>query len=441
MSVTLTGQEGFFQRLATVVSECNRVVAGYGSTLTTNVNAIASGFRANDQVCVDQLYSTRDQYRNVHGSYLSYLKNLAQIAAVEQVNRSAAIAPKSLAKALDVLIKQMKTDVASLNRPTVGATVTAGSSNAGNSVVVASLVNGYGDPLDMVMAETLTGVVTTDSENGATQYQETISFTGEPIKDTFDYAWPGGSGAAKTLQITDPAVDGLLTNGDFETWSGTSNNTPGSWTVVDGDYNVNVFRSVTNVIRGTYSCKLSSIGSEDTKLKQEVTLEPLTPYAVSFWAMVNTLDASGDFRIRLCDGAGTTIANEAGTDQTYTRNTNGQIGTSYANYTRFFQTPRQLPDQIFLEFGWDTTPGSTQLLYVDMLSIVKAVQLYPGGPFVAGFSKDDFSVREDSWTIAVTNDLGVGSFVRAADRLYNMRGLGLYFPTAVSESISDGLIT
>lgn len=441
MAITYTGQDGFAVRLGTIISELNRTVAGFGTDLNTYVDAIASGYRSNDQIVTDTLFSTRDAYRGVHSSYLGALQTIAQNTAIEQSNRDTPLAAKTLLNAVKAIRADMVANSQSFKRPTLGTTVTAGSGNNGNTVLGVSTTNNLGDPLDMVMAETLTITCTNDVDTGGTQFGEALSVAGQPLKSVFDYQWPGGSGATGSFTVTDAAVNGIVTDGSFESWGGTGNNTPTYWvTSGSGTYGTNILRD-TSVVRGNYAAQLSSVGSVTTRLKQELTtLEPATVYAFNAWMKVSASDGSGVVRVRLMDGTGTTIADNAGTDNSYTRDISSQIGTSYTQVTVYFRTPKQLPDQVFLEFGFSTAPSGTRTLNVDLLTLVKAVQLYSGGPYAAAFSKDDATTKDDFWTAAVTNSLGTDSFVRSFDRVYGMRQLGQYFVTATSPTLADTLI-
>lgn len=439
MAITYTGQEGLAVRLGTVIREVNRVVSAYGSNLNTGVAAIASGFYTNDSIVCDTLYSTRDSYRGVHQTYLGALATVANNTAIEQSNRSSPLPSKTTLNALKAVIQDMKDNTQTFNRPTCSASVSAGSSNAGNAVVAVSLTNNYGDPLDLVHAETLKLTVTADSEAGATLHQETITVQGEPVKSVWDYQWPAGSGATGSFNITDAATTTVVTDGSFESWGGTGNNTPTHWTAVTGSYGTHILRS-SSAVRGSYSIQLSSTGSTVTKVKQSITVEPLTVYGINMWAKVDATDGTGVFRVRLCDGSGTTISDEAGTTNLYTRNVNGQIGTSYTQVQTFFRTPRQLTDETFIEIGYSTAPGSTQLLNIDLLAMVKARQAYSSGPYLCAFSKDDSATRDDYWNVTVTNSLGTSSFVRSLDRLLGMKALNVYFPTSGSPSLADSLI-
>ncbi len=109
---------------------------------------------------------------------------------------------------------------------------------------------------------------------------------------------------------------------------------------MNGAAGVTVFKSVSGGARtGTDAAKIVSDGASATQLTQSVTVSPNTVYAVTFQAKINTTTATGVFRIALCDGDGTVLQNDAGVDLSYTRNVNGQVGTSYTQFTAFFSTP------------------------------------------------------------------------------------------------------
>src|SRR5690606_31924597 len=91
------------------------------------------------------------------------------------------------------------------------------------------------------------------------------------------------------------------------------------------------------------------------------------------------------------------------------------------------------------------TIGVSQFL--DELSLVEAVELYPGGPFAAAFGGSvEFSigneqVEPDQFEITVTNDRA-GEFQDWFNRNFDMAGKRLLLPTASStnETLSDSLI-
>lgn len=441
MAVSLIGNEGLFTRLGTIISEYNRVVSGYGTALNTGINNIFNQYASGvDAIAIDSLFATRDSYRTVHGTYLSQLVTVQTTTINEQVNRDTPLPTKSLNFSLPVLIAQMINTSDSLKAPTVTNTVTAASSNKGDGFLVVSTTDAYGKQLDNVFAESLIATVSTDKAGGATAYSEVLSIVGQPAKSAGAYDWPGGSGANTSLTLTDPERTGLITDGGFENWTGTGNNTPVSWLIATGTAGTQILRDGTNKIRSNYACQIVSDGSTLTTIRQAVVLTPNTVYAFSYWGKLSALDGSGQFRIRLSDGS-TTLTDDAGNNLSSTKNTNGDLTTSFGKITGFFSTPRQLPTTVYLELGYTTSPASPKTLTIDNVGFVKASQAYIGGPYIVGFSKATLNAKNDYYTIAITNDLSYNSLVRSLDRTLNTRQLGISFPTSSSPTVPDNLIS
>lgn len=441
MAVSLTGTGGLFTRLGSAVYTVNQVCTAVGSTTDTRISDLATEYASNEREVFAAIWDARDQWRTAPAQWLSDIFSLQADSAVAQVDRDASLLSETLADALAVLIQQMKDSSDSLNRPTLGATVTAGSGNVGDTTLVTTTTDGDGLPLDCLFAETVDVRVT--AATAASPFTETLSLTGDPAVDATDVTWPQGSGASTTLSTTDPAVDGLLQNGSFETWTVT--NIPDSWTIAVGTVTTHVTRQA-SPRRSTeqYCVRLTSDGSTLIKLRQQFTstLEPLTLYAVTFCAKINTADATGAFRVALVDSGGTVVNDAQGNANSSTVGVNGGsgIGTSYTQFTAFFRTPAKAVSTWQLEFGFTTSPTSGRTVDVDLVSIALPTQLYTGGPYAIAWGNSITPVVGDRWTIAYTNSLGTDSLVRNCDRFFGTRDLGLKFPTAASETVSDSLI-
>lgn len=444
MAVLLTGTGGVFQRLGDYVTELNRVVSGYGSALDSGVEEIFDQYpnATEEASAIAGLLPARDSYRGVHGSYTSALVTAARNTVIEQVNRDTPLPQKTFPAAITELKNQMVDSGDSINKPTLTATVTPWASNKGNAVINVSVINTLGNQTDMAFAEDIKFTVSSDVSSGGTQFAETLTIAGEPLLSATNYNWPGGSGASGTMRIVDASNNGLITDGGFETWVGA---VPTYWTATTGAATVDKNTNATYLVRGTYSLKITSDGSTLTTIRQQLSsaVAPNTVYALNLWAAMSAADASGAVRFRLTDSGGTVLTNDAGDSLTYSRDTNGQIGTSLTQVTTFFQTGRQLPTSggVWLEIGFTTAPASPKVLYLDHLGFVSATQLYAGGPFVAAFSKSTSNANGDYYTLAVTNNLGTRSFVRSLDRWLDLRTNRLYIPTASSETVSDTLIS
>lgn len=434
MAVTLTGYAGYFTRQGVVIGEFNRVADVYGSALTAGFESIWVQFASSDQASVQNLPGVVEQYRLSGQQYQNTLVQDGQQASLLQASREAIVSPYTYPQSVAVVAAQMRDTSQTVQRPTISASATPDAGNLGDTTLAVGLVNPYGDPLDMVMAEDVTVTCT----NSAINYGETLQAVGETTVPANSYLWPGGSGASTSLLVTDTTVNAIVTDGDFANWTGT--NTPTNWSIANGSAGTQVLR-VADPVRGTYAAQIVGDGSSATQLYQSVTLAINTVYAVSFQAKVNSLTATGTFRIALTDSTGTVLQDDAGTNLSYTRDLNGQITTSYQCFTAFFSTPRQLPSGTQLRIGLSVAATAGREINVDLVSVVAATQIYNGGPYVAAFSGADPTAFGDFWTVTVANSLGANSFVRGSDRLYNFRDNGLYWPSANSPTIPDSLVT
>jgi hypothetical protein len=435
MSIPLTGVAGYFTREGAFIGEYNRVAALYGSALTAGFQSIWGQFASSDQAAVQGLPDAVAAYRNTGLGYQNTLVSEGTQSSLLQVSDYTSVIPYTLARSITIVAGQMVDDGDSINKPTVTAAVTPSGDNLGDATVCVSTTNQYGDQLDMVFGET----VTIRCTNSATAYAETMQAVGETSQPVNSYLWPAGSGASTTFSITDPTQNGIVTDGGFENWGGTGNNTPTNWDILNGSAGVTVFRA-SGGVRGAYAAQITSDGSSKTQLGQDITLSINTAYAVTVQAKVSGADGSGVFRMALTDDNGTVLQDDAGNNLSYTRNLSAQVTTSYQCFTAFFSTPRQLPTTMQVAYGFSTAPANGISLFLDLAAVVAGTQLYNGGPFVAGFSGADRTALDDYYDLAVANSLGSNSFARGFDRLYDMRGLGVYFPSSNSPTIPDALV-
>lgn len=446
MSVQLTGVGGLFSRFGAIGTEFNRAINNLGSALNTGVSGIWVQYpvAANEGQAISNLINAANTSRNSNNAYLQELQSEATNTLLQQVNRDVPLAPYTTNNALGVLIVEMVASGQTVQRPTTSTSISPYASNKGNPVIAASLANNLGDPLDLVVAENVNVACTADVSNGAQQFSEVFTYNGEPALPINNYLWPQGSGANGTFKLTDAAVTGLITDGSFQSWTGISNNTPVYWTIVNGASTISRCSVGADVLRGNYTMQVTSDGSTLFEFQQALTgVQPLTVYAVNFWAKVSTTDASGQLRIRLCNGAGTTLQNFDGTNLTSTIGTNGGsgVGTSFAAFTYFWQTPRQLPTSgsVFLDFAYTTSPVSAVVLFIDLVGIAPATQLYSSGPYIAGFSQSAPSARGDYYTLTVANNAPQADFGQFTNRMFGMSNSGLYFPSANSPTIPNSL--
>lgn len=445
MSLTYTGTDGLFQRISRAYKEYVRVMTAFGSALDSGVVDLFDEYSSgNDAIAVEGLYTARDAFRSVPSSYLSTLVSISQKTMIEQVHRDVPLAQKTLTNALTEAIRQVKADGYYFTPPTISASLAQYGSNYGDGTFVASMKNGYGDTLDMCFDEDIKFTCTSDSGSGATQYRETYSYVSEPSKPISDVNWPGGSGTSGTMSLFDASgQDDLLTNGGFDTWTNSAA-APSGWASVLGTFGTNITRSTDNK-RGTYSLALNSNGSALYGIKQQLStslVEPNQVILMNLWAKIDTLDASGVVTFKLTDGNGTTLTNDASTSQSYTRNTNGNIGTSYTNITTSFQLPKVIPSTgVYFHIVFSTSPANSRVVTFDLVGLKEGTALYAGGPVVAGFSNATSNALRDYSTLTIANNATVNYWVKALDRFFDLRTKGLYFPTTGSTLINNSLLT
>lgn len=441
-----TSGVGLFVRWGRITKEYLRVITSIGTALDTSVEDIRDEFETGAQASVlDTIYSQRDSLRSTPSGWLSYLQSVMQNLAIRQTNDDTPLLSQTLSSALTEIIRQMRAGGFYVTAPTVGSSVTPWGSNIGDNKFVVSTTNQFGEQINTIYPEDIRFTCTSDAASGATQYREVFTVAGEPLKAVTAWDWPGGSGATGSLTLTDPDQTGLIANGGFENWTDSGSMAP-NWTVVTGTAGTNLTRT-TSSKRGNYAIRLTSNGSTLLTFKQQLNtslVRPNTVYIFSYWAKIDSSDGTGILRTRLVDGSGTVISNDASTANSYTRELDGQIGTSYTFNSTAFQTPRQLPSSgVFLEVGFSTSPANTRTVDIDLIGLVAGQQLYAGGPFVAGFSGATANAAGDYSIVATTNDAVNATWVRFGQRFLGMPALGAAFvwPTSGSTLLNNNLIT
>lgn len=438
MSVTLTGTGGYFTRQGTIIGEYNRVADLYGSDLTNGFQSIWNQFVSSDQAAVQNLPDTVAAFRLSGQSYQSVLQQDGSAASLLQVARDTSVVPYSLQQSFVMLIQQMVAASQSIQQATITSAVTPWASNDGDATVAVGTTNRYGQQIDAIFAETIRVTCT----SATTPFQESLSAVGQALVPTNSYLWPGGSGANAQFQIFNPANNGIVTDGNFTTWSGTGDNTPTNWDIVDGGAGVTIFKgSALGVRTGSNAAKIVSDGSQATQLAQTITLQTNTVYMLTVQAKVSAADGSGTMVMQVTDGDGNVLADDQGNSLTYSRNMSAQVTTSYQTFTFFFSTPRLLPTETRIEIGFGTAPSAAKYLLLSLAGVVQATQLYTGGPCIAAVSGANPTAVGDYYNAAYTNSLTSQSFALGMNRLYNTLSLGQYFPAASSPTISDSLVT
>lgn len=444
-----------------------------GPTVDTFANAVellANQYEANvgDAALASGLSSLLSSFRSSVASPITTMQALASATLIYMANADTPLASANLSNAMALLIKQMKTATTKyVLGNTVTATVTAGAGNVGNAVMTASVIGVDGVTLQYPFPETLTATVTSDGTRGSTANNEPISVTGTVANsDPLDYLWPQGSGlSGVTLNVADPTQDNtsgnLLTNSSFEVF--TVANRPDQWTVLVGTLGTDIVRGATHR-EGTYSISfvgdgatLSSIsqvfdndvtGTAGTLDAPPVALPtstiPTGVFALSAWMYVDVVPAAGVVKIDLIDGSGTIINDNAGTANTITRTVSTMTVTTWTNVTGYFRLPTVMPSSVSLRIRVSTAITAGSIIFIDDVCLTRAVQLYTGGPFVAAFAGTTDAITNDSYSIAIANNLGNptasgGLFTEWFERFFGMRTLGMTLPVSGTTQIAESL--
>lgn len=437
-------------------------------------DAIAAQFSTQDQNIVNLLYQNRDQYRTVHTAWQNYLVNLAQACLVQMVNNDTPLAVKDVQHALQVLISQMKANAQSVQKPTVTTVnsmlpVTAGSSNTGQGVLLASPIGPNGLQLDYMFNETINAICSVDGQsNSGTAGQETFSFY-SPVAELNEaqWDWPLGSGLnGYSLNAVDATVNGvagqLLQNGAFGKWTNASIG-PDNWLIQTGTVGTQIVQATgSGVYKGTSGLSFvgdGSTGATLTSIAQQfnttpntngnsggtsLVLYPLTVYALNLALKVSSVPAAGVLQIAITDGSNNVVTNFQGVQQLLSIPLTGAT-TSFVLHNIFFQTPAQNPSTGYrLQIKLTTALSTGSTAYIGHVALTPAVQPYKGGPYVALFSGTPNFILQDTFSVNVANQYN-SRWQLALERLFGVRSLTLQqpynqIPSAATPTIADSLI-
>lgn len=449
MAITLTGTNGLFTRWGVLGFTLNLENTNRGSALNTRIDTIVAQFNTVQRSVLDGLYAQVENFRQAFNNFMQNTLQLDfQNTLIQQANDNIPLETLTVTNGLLQLIAQMEDTSQSIYAPTLAVPVTPAAGNVGDAQLIVSTTDQVGLSLDYMFSEDITCTVTADGypEGSATQNQEPVQCLGEPASSTpLDWNWPLGSGANQTLTTIDAETDAgsEVTNGGFESW-GTSPVSADDWTISGGTWGTDVVQLGTpNQYRGTFAAQFT--GTNTPFIYQTLAnVQPNTVYAVCMFLKKNGAPASGTFRVRLVDGAGSpnVIADDQGVDNVIEQSA-AALTTSYAAVTGFFRTPYFLPNTtpaVVLQVGMSVALNAGSV-YLDDLAIAPATQLYNGGPFAAIFAGATPQATGDYYTIAASNSKGVDTFVRLCDRMLGLRDLGLRIPSAATGTIPENLIS
>jgi hypothetical protein len=278
------------------------------------------------------------------------------------------------------------------------------------------------------------------------------------VDDPLSYLWPAGSGAAAGLTAVagnDNAMAGgtanWLYNGSCELYTADAN-VPDGFTRDVGASGTQIVKSGT-AYDGSFALSFVGDGSTLTSVYQQfggngvtgptgtLTDLPASTFAVNLWAKTSGTPAAGVLEVALTDGTGTILLDEAGNPSKFTVALT-TLGTTFKAVNGFLRTPAVLPATVRLRLRLSTALSAGTTLFLDRLAFAQPTAPYPQGPRLCWFSGSAATYLGDSWTATVTNDGGVTGrgFQRWGDALFDMKGLGLLFPTSASPTISDSAL-
>ncbi len=453
MAVTLIGAQGLFTRLGKIINLINQINTFRSTTLTTEVDDITDEYGDDRQDLVDGLFTQAASNRAANDAFLEDLRQLAEDTVIQMVYDDAKINPQTLTVALTELIRQMEATADDVDASTVSATLAYTAGNNGDGKGGISVISPKGTALENVFDETVTLLVTADSQTGGTtEGQEEFTIDGDAAVNGLEPEWPDGSGATGTLTVIsaqEDAVSNLLTNSDFETF--TVANTPDQWDLDTGVAGTDIFSAGTpNHYIGTTALRFLGNGAQLTRISQIFDdsgngtageLLPNTVYGVNVVTKVSGVPAAGVLRLSLQTTGDAIINDDEGTANSYTISLPGET-TTYAHHYGTFRTPKALSagTQFVIELTTALSAGVS--VYIDEAAIAPATQLYPGGPYVTMFQGAAKWVTGDRVTATVVNDYA-GEFQSAFERMFEMRAKNLILPsdTGATETVADSLIS
>ena len=386
---------------------------------------------------------------------LSGLAGTTLVTMVKASTPSITTGPAALVE----LIRQMRADGETVQSCAVAAAATNLATNVGDGVVLVSTKRGDGLLQENLIPETLRIACVQDSYTGSQQPgREQFQLTGQPNSvSIWNYNYPQGSGASQSVQCVDAAAgpslnSNLLTNSDFEDWSGAlATDSLDNWVLGPGVWGTDIQQSAT-AFTGTRSLQFLP-GATNTALYQEfgdgtagtsVVPRNLFGYGVNFWAraLAGTVSA-GVLTVELVDDTGTVINDQQGVPNSTTLTLN-TLTTSWVAVSTAFRIPDVPPDVMRLRFRISTDLAGDSVL-VDQLAMVQFTASVPGGFSFAVLAGSTNWVAGDGANIVTTNDYGGSSYLATFqalfNRLYNMSSLNLLLPSSGTPSQPDTKIT
>lgn len=297
---------GFFRQLGKVIKYINTYLTLGQTTLAADEDAIADALEAGNASNRRELVSAFQSFYASAKSLVTSLwrKQLSDLGTKRLLDKTTIldeldVPSADISTVLDALITKMTVDSESVDANTVSiGSVTAAAANVGNgTVLVTKVLDGVSRPgfnmpshvkyngvdSELACTDTMTLVCVADSQSdGRPEGGELFRWYGN--KQYPVLSWEGeGSGEGPGVQVANNT--NLITNKDFEFWSGTPAALVG-WDLDLGTAGTTVVQEATaaNVHRGSYALKFTGNGSHEPKISQTINrnlFKPRKRYCVS----------------------------------------------------------------------------------------------------------------------------------------------------------------
>lgn len=428
MAIDLDSGDGLFDRLGAlfyIIEITHDFIGGTSSgDMPYHVDAFVDLFNSatnGERLAIEGIQQALVSHQTSATNTVSTLQGIAEALLIEMVHADNPIPDLTAAEAIEELILQMESGSETVNASEPGGSVSYGGSNDGDGKVLFSVVDGAGLSLQRAIAEDIRFRFA-----GA----ESVEVLGQAATaDVLDYNYPTGSGASTTISVIQLESSGVLTNSNFDSWTGSALD---SWTVTG------TVTKETGVVRTTDGNSVLIATSATPTLEQDISglIAGQTPYVIAIAIRNDSgTPTTGSLKISITDGT-SDIADEQSAAQNLTIAA-ASVSTTWTVFGTIIQLVDPLPETVKIKV--DVTAAFDDDIYIDDLSFgVAATQLYDGGPYIAAIAggTTDFSV-DDTATLAITNT--IGKFQDWFGRLFQDTPL-LPSATGGGESIADSLI-
>lgn len=382
----------------------------------------------------------------------------------------------TIGSSLLYLFNEMVAQGVTVQECQVSGVSAAESGNVGSPAVLISVTRRDGLIFQNIIPEVGTLFFTDDAYTGeATIHQEPWEYVGAPnisalgtgtAVGTYDWDWPQGSGVSVTGNLIDAsqeATEGgnLLTNGDFETWTGSAPAVLDSWNLAVGTWGTTIQRSTSAAISGTYGVEFVA-GATLNELRQQfnsaetdgtdetagtdIAITAFRTYGFNVYLKAAGVITTGTLVIDFVDDNESVITDQQGTAQQQQIVLTGHA-TTWTAHPFEFRLPTRLPSIVRIRIYIRVALGGANL-YMDWAALAQMVSLYTGGPNILLFANPDDDAVEagpdpDGFQFTFANDYGGSqfgaSFQTLVSRLYQTPDLIL--PYDPVPTIPDNLIT